>query len=204
MLRSLVGCGQRRQAQPPDGSEMTAPRRQRSGRCGLRRYDRTTRSCASAAAPSRAPGQRADRCWPGADRSIRSRSISDVPMSRSALAPRSSRMACGGGSTPRLRQDLRARHIGVEEVQGRIQAQDHQAGNRLRVRVPAHVAIFTARAFAQERDVRPAGAIQQHHQRQQDRKRQARHDTRRHNAHQRGERQDKIGLALAIVALEFL
>ena len=47
----------------------------------------------------------------------------------------------------RLREDLRACHVGVEEVQRRIQAQDHQAGDRLGVRVPAHVAVFAVRAL---------------------------------------------------------
>ena len=161
---------------PPDGSEKTAPRRRRSGRCDLRRYDRTTRSCASAAAPSRAPGRRADRCWPGADRSIRSRSMSDVPISRSALAPRSNRMACGGGST------LVCARICVRAT---LALKKYNGASRRRITRPGMGCASACRPMSpysplarlpRSRDVRPAGAIQQHHQRQQDRKRQARHD----------------------------
>jgi hypothetical protein len=78
----------------------------------------------------------------------------------------------------RLRQNLCARHIGIEEIQRRIQAQHHQTRNGPRSRMPISVAELAVRAPAQDSNVGTAGAIEQHNQRQKDRQYQAGHDVR--------------------------
>ena len=103
------------------------------------------------------------------------------------------------------REDLCTCHIGVEEVQRRIQPQYHQAWNILRIRMTADIDVLPGciRPFTQDRNVRPAGAVEQHDQRQHDRQDQARHHIRGNDTHQRRDRQREVGLALGIITLEF-
>ena len=71
--------------------------------------------------------------------------------------------------------------------------------------MPADINVLSGsiRPFTQDRNVRPAGAIQQHDQRQQDCNHQAGHHVGGDDAHQCRDRQREVGLALGIIALEF-
>ena len=79
--------------------------------------------------------------------------------------------------------DLRPGDVRVEEVQRRVEAEDEEPGDRLRVRVAQEVAEgrAIARDAAEGGDVRPARAVEQEHDRQQDSDDQADQDGRQHH-----------------------
>ena len=102
------------------------------------------------------------------------------------------------------RHHLILRDIGVDERQRHVRSQDEEARHRLRRRVAVDVGEDRrlARDPPEDRDVRPAGLVEDRQQRQGDRDGHAGQRRREHDPTERRHRQQEIGPLPCPVALE--